>query len=221
MKGRGGRRETEWLLVTGDVDFDWRAPRLQAVKLDDVSCGKVFLQAMINDAYVRLMTRGREGASYVATLSRSLLEKYAENLQGRALPMLLEVAVRDVLSLARATLVMLGESAETQVLDATLGAACKPCFTVVRLLIAQQAFWRESSRRAHEQAAASVQYAPEIADAQSKLKAGTMTVEQFPAIAGKILVWKEGLQPGLDERQLPIINLGKSIMRRRAFLTYK
>ena len=179
-----------------ESEFQWTSPRLQDVILDEVSRGKVFLHTMINDAYVRVMSRGHEGASVIAALSEGLLAKLSDRVKKKEFPMVLEVAVSDVLALAASALVMLGQPDTDGVLDRTLGASCKPCFVVLRNLTAQQPFWRDGHRKALERAVAEKKYGPELEDCCVKLQNGTMTLQQCPDVAAKIILWKEALAPG-------------------------
>ena len=168
--------------------------------MDGLGRSKAFVQAVLNDGFVRVMTRGAEGASVSGALARALLQHFEEKLEKHSGDMLLKTAVGDVLNLARSVLVMLAEedaTITTGILEDTLGRNCKQTMETIRNLVAQNPFWRDGQRKALQRAVAEKQYRPDINEVSTRFLEGQVDIAEAPKLSKKLVLWKEGLPAGV------------------------
>eukprot|EP00971_Amphidinium_carterae_P344955 6485656-Amphidinium_carterae.2 len=182
------------------ASFEWRTPRFSAIAVDSIEKGNLFIASTINDSFLLVMGREREGATVVASMASGLSKLLTTVLSSTSegSDRLLRISYREVLELCNALLVLTNISKETSILDEVLGENCKASIQVVKRLINQRPFWREASQRACDRVVAEKSYGPEIANFMTKLQntGESIPMPDLHKCACRVVVWREGLGQG-------------------------
>ena len=180
------------------ASFRWEAPRLCDVELEELALAKAFQHVAINESMLKVLSKGEGFTSVVGNMTKKMGELLAGYLQKPdTLPAIVVVALEAVQMVMAGLSFVVGQpSARESDFEAMMVSKAAPA-SITRQLLNQSAFWSTASKLAKQQAVASKTLMPEVSDVRARLEKHEFTLDELPNICKRLIVWKEGLRPGL------------------------
>ena len=177
--------------------FDWQQPALSAINdLSEADLAKTFQRVTINEAFVRMLGRGQDGAGRVQSMALALKELLAPKISDAAhSTSVLGLACAEVHDVALALEVLCGAVVQDGhlLLDKL---SSNSTGKVVRHIISQTVYWKEAEKTSRQVCLASKVFMPEIEEVRQRLQAADVSLEKIPDIAQRMASWRDGLGEG-------------------------
>ena len=171
--------------------FDWRSPKLRESCLDELGMARHLQHLTVNDAFLRVLHKGKPSAAVAESMALAL-QKSLENVAAK-LPAVLQLASQELVLVCKAVLLLCGHmEIPVKMLD-DIPASCD----VVKELVGQVPYWRESERRVRQVAVALGMFRPEITKTITDLEGPTVTSDQLVLVSKRLAVWQEALPRGV------------------------
>ena len=171
------------------MPFEWQTPRLACISLPDNEAAKLFHRLLVPEAFLRVIGRGGEGREVLGWMA----DMVGKNLQGiiaRVSGTVTKQTLEEGLLLAAGMKALLGVTMEVAAIE-----TMKIRFPLLRNLLSQNSYWRETDKRQAASHSAIAIFKPEIESVFAKLQ----KEDKWPdaaQLAGRMLVWDEALPAG-------------------------